>query len=449
MRDAVAGRGMVRRRGSAGRPPGWRAGAAFFLLLALTPVVPYLQLPSIGLALNDFPPIAAVGCGLIAVAARHRPGRSLPVSAVALVTLEIALLAGASAAAAGLDVKDVLGGPVRWTETTLVIGLAFVLGADRSLRSLLLRWATVIAAADALFGIWAFVFAFSVGTHYIGIEPFRAYDSLYGVFPGRIDGTLGLPASGAGALFALALPIAAGYAIGAGADRQARIRWSFAAMTLAVALLFTFDRVSTALSFGLVLVLFALRLRPQVAVSAGVAITILVLGSPIRDRFIKDGNDRLALWTAALRMIRAHPWFGVGPTKYEDALPAFRNTPFGLAGTTAHNSVLEAAATLGLLAGVLLVVAILLSLRWLPAGLRVRGTEPETFAAWLALAGFALTSLTVNFFFWPQLGLLYWTMASALSQTHADPASRRRPKGGSLPRAQRPTADRRAFATAD
>ncbi|PZS36861.1 MAG: hypothetical protein DLM59_00270 [Pseudonocardiales bacterium] len=439
---------MVRSRAGTGRPPGWRAGAAFFLLLALTPAVPYLQFSSIGLALNDFPPILAVGVGLYAVAARHRRGLPLRTSAVALVTVEIALLAGASAAAAGLDLKDVLGGPVRWLETTLIIGLAFVLGTDRTLRTLLLRWATIIAAADALFGIGAFVTGFSVGTHYIGIEPFRAYDSLFGVFPGRIDGTLGLPASGAGALFALALPVAAAYAIGAGADRQARIRWSFAAVTLAVALLFTFDRVSTALGFGLVVVLLGLRLKPRVAVSAGVVLLVLVLGSPIRDRFLKDGNDRAALWTAAIKMIRANLWFGVGPSKYEDALPLYRNTPYGVAGTTAHNSVLEAAATLGLLAGVLLVIAIVASLWWLPAALRLRSAAPEVLAAWLALTGFALTSLTVNFFFWPQLGLLYWTMALALSRVRSESASRPRPPARSTPRPAIPTADRRILAGA-
>ncbi|MEP6696476.1 MAG: O-antigen ligase family protein [Pseudonocardiales bacterium] len=437
----------MRSRASTPRPPGWRAAAVFFLLLALTPNIPYLQSASLGVALNDFPPILAVGFGLYAVAVRHRRGWSVKASAVAVVTAEIALLAGASAAAAGLDVKDVLGGPVRWTETTLIIALAFALGSDRDQRSLLLRAATVFAAADALFGIAAFVTGFSVGAHYIGIEPFRAYDSLFGVFPGRIDGTLGLPASGAGALFALALPLAAAYAIGAGADRQARIRWSFAAMTLAVALLFTFDRVSTALGFGLVVVLFGLRLRPQVALTVGGTMLLLVLGSPIRDRFTKDSNDRLALWTAAIKMIRANLWFGVGPTKYEDALPLYRNTPFGVAGTTAHNSVLEAAATLGLLAGVLLVVAIVISLWWLPSALRLRAVAPEVLAGWLALTGFALTSLTVNFFFWPQLGLLYWTTALALSRVRGEPDARRPPRTRSTPAPIMDSAARRALVT--
>ncbi len=147
-------------------------------------------------------------------------------------------------------------------------------------------------------------------------------------------------------------------------------------------------------------------------------------------------------------MIRGNLAFGVGPTKYEDALPLYRNTPFGVAGTTAHNSVLEAAATLGLLAGVLLVVAIVISLWWLPAALRVRESSPEVLAAWLALAGFALTSLTVNFFFWPQLGLLYWVTALALSRVSSDPASRRRPPARSTPSPALGTVDRRALVSA-
>jgi len=388
--------------------------------MAITPVVPYIQLPGVDIAYNDFPPILAVGCGLIYVATRHRHRLPVPLPVAAFLTALIAVIAGASATANGLLPKDLLGGPIRWTETTILIALAFIIGGDRELRALLLRAATVIATGAALIGIAAFVVGFE-GPHYLGIEAFRSYQSLYGVFPGRISSTLGLPSSAAAALFALALPIAVGYAIGA--SGPARTRWLFAAATLSIALLFTFGRVSTALGLGLVVVLLALRLRPQVAVSAGVAALVLVLGSPLRARFLDDSNDRLALWSAALEMIKAHPLLGVGPTQYEDALPEFRNTRFGLAGSTAHNSLLEAAATLGLAAGILLTLAILVSLlAWLPAALRCRRVAPEVLGAWLGLTGFALSSLTVNFFFWPQLGLLFWTMAMAFSRSATQPA---------------------------
>lgn len=95
----------------------------------------------------------------------------------------------------GLRFDDVLGGPVRWTEITLLVGLAFILGHDRKLLSLFLPVVVLAAAADALFGIAAFVTGF-VGPNYIGIEAFRSYQVLYGTIPGRITGTLGIPSNG-------------------------------------------------------------------------------------------------------------------------------------------------------------------------------------------------------------------------------------------------------------
>lgn len=396
-------------------PAGWWWAATFFVLLAVTPVIPYIPVPGLGLAYNDLPPIMAIGFGLLAAAAKYRRRVVLRVSPVVVMTILIALIAAASTVSHGLDPADALSGPIRWTETSLVIGLAFLLGDDRRLWSLLLRLATLIAAADALFGIVAFVLGLSL-PNYIGIEPFRDYQTLHAVFPGRISGTLGLPSNGAGALFALVLPVALGYAIGA-TDRQARLRWFGVTMTLTVALMFTFDRISILAALVLVVALLGLRLRPQVAVLVGVCSVLVIAASPLRQRFTSDGNDRLALWTAALKMIRANPLFGVGPAQYANALPLFRNTQFGIASTTAHNSLLEAAATMGLFAGLLLTAAIVGSLVWLPAAMRHRVHHPELLGAWLGLAGFFLSALTVNFFFWPQLGLLYWTMAMALSRS--------------------------------
>jgi O-antigen ligase len=425
------------------RPPGWRAGAAFFLLMAITPVVPYIKLNGVvDIALNDFPPILAAAFGLVYVATLYRRRLPVPIPTTALLTAPIALIAAASAAANGLLPKDLLGGPIRWTETTLLIVLAFVVGGDPDLRRLLLRWATLISTGAALIGIAAFVVDFE-GPNYLGIEPFRSYQSLYGVFPGRITSTLGVPSSGAAGLFALTLPIAVGYAMGA--KGRARIGWLFCASSLSVALLFTFGRVSTALGLGLCVLLIGLRLKPRVAVSVGIACLVVVLGSPINSRFLADSNDRAALWSAALSIIKAHPWLGVGPTQYEDVLPLFQNTSHGFAGTTAHNSVLEAAATMGFLAGILLTLAIVVSLAtWVRAAMRRRKVAPELMGAWLGLTGFVLTSLTVNFFFWPQLGLLYWTMAMALSRLPGEPVGERPVQS----RAAVPTEARRRFVTA-
>lgn len=390
--------------------PRW--GGAFFVLLALTPNIPYVKVPALGLALNDFPPILAVPCGVIAVAARHRRGERLPVPAIAWLTGAITLVAGASAVAHGLRFDDVLGGPVRWTEITLLVGLAFILGHDRKLLSLFLRVVVLAAAADALFGIAAFVTGF-VGPNYIGIEAFRSYQVLYGTIPGRITGTLGIPSNGSGALFALALPMAVAYALGA-KDRMTRLGWVGAAAALAVALPLTFSRVPIAIGVAMVVVLLGARFGPRVASSSVALFLLVVLATPLRARFAGDQNNRLALWTAAVNMTRDNPLLGVGPDFYNQALPTYATSRFGVAPTTAHNSVLEAAATMGVLAGLLLTITIFCSLAWLPVAMRLRRTSPELLAAWLGMFGFVAGSMTVNTFFWPQLGLLYWVMAAAL-----------------------------------
>jgi len=402
----------------AGAPPtsptSSRLGAAFFILLALTPNIPYIKLPGIGLALNDFPPILAVICGMLAVAARYRRGETLPVTPVALLTGQIALIAAASAVANGLVPNDFLAGPTRWIETTLIIGLAFILGTDRELRSMFLRVAVVAAAVNALFGLGAWIVRWE-GPYYLGIQNFERYQVLYGVFPGRITGTLGIPSNGSGALFALMLPIAAGYALGA-KDRASRWRWLAVTALFAVALVLTFSRVPLVLGVVSVVVLLAIRLKPSVALTAAVAFVVIVLASPLRDRFAGDDNDRLRLWATAVNMTRDNLFFGVGPDQYFDALPEYAVTRFGVANNTAHNSVLEAAATLGIFAGILLTVAIICSLAWLPTAARLSRSRPEVFAAWLGLFGFVIASFTINYFFWPQLGILYWALAMALSR---------------------------------
>lgn len=393
-------------------------GAAFFVLLALTPNIPYIKISSVGLALNDFPPILAVICGMLAVATRYRRGETIPVTPIALFTGQIALIALCSAIVNGLVPNDFLAGPTRWIETTLIIGLAFILGGDRELRSMFLRVAVLAAAVDATFGLGAWIVGWE-GPYYLGIQNFESYQVLYGVFPGRITGTLGIPSNGSGALFSLMLPIAAGYALGA-KDRASRWRWLAVTALFAVVLVLTFSRVPLVLGVVAVVALLAIRVKPSVALSAAVAFVVIVLASPLRDRFAGDDNDRLRLWATAVNMTRDNLFFGVGPDQYFDALPRYAVTRFGVANNTAHNSVLEAAATLGIFAGILLTIALVCSLAWLPTAARLGRTQPEVFAAWLGLFGFFIASFTINYYFWPQLGILYWVMALSLSRWSAD-----------------------------
>jgi O-antigen ligase len=80
---------------------------------------------------------------------------------------------------------------------------------------------------------------------------------------------------------------------------------------------------------------------------------------------------RLQLWRAALELIQAHPWFGVGPENYEAALQTLAAqhviTPLAATMPHSHNELLHAMATLGI-PGLLAVLALYL----VPAAFFVR-----------------------------------------------------------------------------
>ncbi|AMR79518.1 hypothetical protein A2G96_18200 [Cupriavidus nantongensis] len=61
---------------------------------------------------------------------------------------------------------------------------------------------------------------------------------------------------------------------------------------------------------------------------------------------------RLQLWRASLKMLQAHPWAGVGPENYEQALKGLAEqhvvTPLAATMPHAHNDILHTGATLGI-----------------------------------------------------------------------------------------------------
>ncbi len=89
--------------------------------------------------------------------------------------------------------------------------------------------------------------------------------------------------------------------------------------------------------------------------------------------------ERLAHWQAAIRMIEAHPWFGVGLGNYAAAYPAFRLLPWENALGHAHNIYLNVFAetgAIGLVTYGLAWAAALLSAWWLARRVRMGLLEP-------------------------------------------------------------------------
>ncbi len=284
---------------------------------------------------------------------------------------------------------------VKWTQIGLVVLL--VLTASSRVQQALLGAAMASGALQASIGIWQ---AFLRGT---GPEPFRfpglPFYRAYGTFqqpnpfagmmgliapvalglafgllrqPRRSARGMGLGALGLGGLALLALIASGSRGAWLGAATAmgtlivmlpARSRWGFAALA-AIAFLGAFlsisGRIPAPLQVRLAGVLEELRITDVRGAEVNTANFAIV--------------ERLAHWQAALEMIRAHPWWGVGFGNYAAAYPTYALIRWPNPLGHAHNIYLNVAAETGGI-GLLLYLAL-----WMVIG-------AQTWRAWRRNAG--------------------------------------------------------------
>lgn len=135
------------------------------------------------------------------------------------------------------------------------------------------------------------------------------------------------------------------------------------------------------LGFTLFLLVFAAGQphKQRLATSLALLGFLLLLNvPPLQARFdsilsLEANDDRVQIWQAAVDMIRAHPWLGVGPGNFGIALSHYGGP--GLAAATAHNLLLNTWAEYGIFVLILLIVY-LGSIVWFSARL-VRHDPPN------------------------------------------------------------------------
>ena len=96
----------------------------------------------------------------------------------------------------------------------------------------------------------------------------------------------------------------------------------------------------------------------------GVAITVWIGAGPVVDHFARLSHDeplvaetsdgRVSEWKSVVKLIRRHPWTGVGLGCFEFAFTRVQSTQLTLIADHAHNDYLELAAELGIPGAVLL-----------------------------------------------------------------------------------------------
>ena len=187
-----------------------------------------------------------------------------------------------------------------------------------------------------------------------------------------------------------------------------------AAAVLLVAIVFSFSRmgmISSLMSLGaMAAIVWIGRRRSRLPVAlillllaGGIATTVWLGVGPVVEHFeqlpqneplVSATRGRVAVWNDSLKLIRAHPWTGVGLGCFEYAFTAVQSTQLTYVVDHAHNDYLELAADLGLPFASILLAGIL----WLAAvPLRASLSARSSLARALALGSFgAVLALLVH-----------------------------------------------------
>ncbi|MEB3172475.1 MAG: IctB family putative bicarbonate transporter [Cyanobacteriota bacterium] len=260
----------------------------------------------------------------------------------------------------------------------------------------------------------------------------------------RIYGTLENPNLLGGFLLAV-LPLAV----------AALLRWQpplqrlFAASSLAaglIALVLTYSRgawMGLVASLAVIVLLLALRqtrswpplwrrLFPLLLLLLGSAALVLLVTQvePLRVRVLSlvagredsSNNFRINVWLAALKMVEARPWLGIGPGNeaFNLIYPLFQQPKFN--ALSAYSIPLEIAVEAGIPGLIVLLGLVITAVR---TGLRqLKGDGPLVLPAVASLAmvaGLGVQGLTDTIFFRPEVQLIGWFALAVLSAAEAAP----------------------------
>ena len=414
-------------RGQADGPLGRRLPEiAGLVICALMAGLPLLTRGGVGLL------ITASGLLWVLWALRTPPGRLGAINLWILAILAVALLA------TGFS-------PVPVAAVKGLAKLVSYLGVYALLRQLLahspLWWDRIVAAllaGELITGV------LGIRQLYGNTEELARWADPNSVANGtiRIYGTLENPNLYAGFLLPI-LPLAA----------VALLRWRtplqrlYAAAGLGigvVALVLTYSRgawMGMVAALGVLTLLLALRqtrswpplwrrLLPLLLLVGGTVVLVVLVSQvePLRVRVLSlvagredsSNNFRLNVWQAAIEMIQARPWLGIGPgnTAFNLIYPLYQQPKFN--ALSAYSIPLEIAVEAGI-PGVLVLLGLLVSA--VRTGLRLgKGDGPLALPALASLAivvGLGVQGLTDTIFFRPEVQLLGWFAMAVLAAGQA------------------------------
>ena len=200
-------------------------------------------------------------------------------------------------------------------------------------------------------------------------------------------------------------------------------KWLAAAGVIGVTLILTFSRgavIAAGIAIILILLIGQRRRLAALASLAGLALFagLAVTASARIDNLFSGGSGslRLALWQSATRMIRDHPFFGIGLDQFLYVYtPRYVKPQAWSERFTSHphDIVLDTWLSLGIM-GIVLALAYLGILIWMTVRL-VRKRSSLGLAAAGAMYVGALHGLVDNGYFLPDLALIFWFLTAVVA----------------------------------
>lgn len=410
------------------RPPLPTAAiVAFVVLLAMAVFPPFV--PLLGpLSTDDVLPLLAA---LIVLALLPLHRGPLPIDGTVVGFMALACFAVWSSAWNATTMADFArlagrsAGRVLFYQV-LIVGARVLLGHGRWPRRAMIILAGA-ATAQALFSIWAYQTRYS-GPYGIGVVTFSDWSVLAGRL--RAQGTFGgavsqyeannVSANFLAGYLVMTIPLSLALSV----HNRTWIGRSVSLVALAlqaVALYLTYTRAAlVAAAFGILAFGFLIGKKRLATAVVVVGIAAALLTPSVRNKFLGEGHDRWALYWASAAITADNAVAGVGDGNYARVLhenQRYHDTPYGVATATSHNSVLLAAASLGLGGGLahlgLYVMVVVLALRSVR---RAKSPEARVLAAGLAggcLAFMAQDQLN-NLAYVPKVATQFWFLVSLL-----------------------------------
>lgn len=401
------------------------------LLLACAVFPPFIPVAG-PLSADDLLAVAGVGLAVfLAAFSGRRP--ALDASLVGLAALALVGVISSTANADGLGDFVRLAGrssgrAVFYAALVVSVRLAF---EERSWARIALGVVVAAASAEAVFCLWAYATRYQ-GPYGLGVIPFPDWSVLYGRarVQGTFSGTVGTYETDATSANFLAgylvFTIPASLGLAAGARRgELRVVVLLGALAQLAALYLTYTRAAlVALGAPILVVGWLLGRRKLASAALVVAIAATLAIPTVRTKFFGEAHNRFALWGASLMMTRDAPLVGVGDGNYDTVLHArqdYYDTPWGIASTSSHNSVLLSAAYHGVPGGLVhvllygLVVAVTLSA---VRRTRARGFERGDLAIAVGIAGgisgYLVHDQFNNLFYVPKVVTQLWLLFGVL-----------------------------------